>query len=62
MPADRVYIVTVEGYTSHRFTARSASAARYAAFRAFCEAAWKMPFLDFLRRVHVQALGAADVR
>lgn len=51
------YAVAVDGYTREKFDAHTPSAARYAAFKAFCEATTKIPFVEFLRRVHVIHLG-----
>jgi hypothetical protein len=51
--ADRLYEVTVEGYTAEPFKAASPAAARYAAFKAFTDAGPRIPFRDFLARSRV---------
>lgn len=55
----RRYVVKVDGFEGVEFRARSASAARYAAFRAIREAGYRYTFPDFLRRVSVLHMGAA---
>ncbi len=56
-PKLKRYIVTVEGYADEQFDAVSGSAARYRAFVAFCDATKRMPFKEFLQRVHAVHLG-----
>lgn len=53
----RLYVVMIDGYTSEKFIAKSASKARYAAYRALCEAERKWRFKDFLERCHVLPMG-----
>lgn len=57
MDRDRLYSVYVDGFDPVLFVAKSASAARYAAFKAYREAGYgdrwdsRGAFREFLRRV-----------
>lgn len=56
----RRYVVRVDGFDGVEFVARSASAARFAAFRAIREAGYRITFREFLGLSSVLAMGAVD--
>ena len=51
------FSITVAGWEPETFDAVSASAARYKAFKAFTDAAYRLPVRDFLARVTTLHLG-----
>ena len=55
----RVFSITVSGFDAARFKARSAGAARYAAFKAWKEAGYGNGWscVDFLRNCTTQHMG-----
>lgn len=55
--APRHYIVKMNGHDGE-YLARSAGAAKYAAFKQLKDAGYKIEFRDFLRKVHVYCMGA----
>lgn len=59
-PANKRYSVRVDGYDAHVYEARSASAARYQAYKAYCEATNPVPLLRFVQRTTTYALGPVE--
>ncbi len=55
------YSVRVGYHGSHEYMARSASAARYMAFRAFRDAGYSCTFRQFLHLAVTYHLGAVEV-
>lgn len=53
----KIYSITVDGFGPERFHARSASAARYQAFKALHEAGYRYEFRDFLAKTGTLHLG-----
>lgn len=57
---ERRYSVTYADGDPVSVAAKSASAARYAIFKALREAGYRIEFRDFLRRVSVLCMGATN--
>lgn len=55
----RLYSITIAGYDAEKFTAPTASAARYKAFKAFRDAGYRIEFRDFLTSTTTRHLGVA---